>query len=127
MARFARTATLVVVIACAMPLAASAGNRATVAGQVMGPARTIQCIRAPCLEPAIGVELAFVRSGTVVRRVRTGPGGRFRVDLAPGWYAIRGATLARAGLVDPRRFRLRAGQSLVVALRVGDRPSAASS
>lgn len=127
MPRVACALTVVVALAGASLLAttAAAGGRATVTGQVMGPARTIQCIRAPCLEPAVGVELSFVRAGKVVRRVRTGLGGRYRVGLAPGWYAIRGAALVSTGLVDHRRFRLVAGQSLAVALRIADGRSAA--
>jgi len=52
-----------------------------------GPAR----VGSPCPDRPVAVQLAFLRDGAQVATASSSPDGRFRVDLAPGRYVIRGA------------------------------------
>ncbi len=52
-----------------------------------GPAR----VGSPCPERPVAVQLAFLRDGSQVATATSTPDGRFKVDLAPGRYTIRGA------------------------------------
>ena len=56
---------------------------------VSGPARPVCIEGTPCTAPAVGVVLQFVRAGRVVARTTTGAGGRYRITLGRGRYAVR--------------------------------------
>lgn len=53
-----------------------------------GPIRPVCDDSQPCDAPAPGVVLRFKRGDRVVARVTTGTGGRYRVVLRPGRYAV---------------------------------------
>ena len=72
-----------------IPPATGARRTGLLTGQVTRPATTIQCVRAPCLEPAAGLVLTILRHGLRVARPRTDLEGRFRLFLLPGRYTIR--------------------------------------
>jgi carboxypeptidase family protein len=81
---------LVLVAACAPPAAYPSGLSGVVlAGPACpGPAR----IESPCPDrPAPGVALVFIRDGAQAAGTTTFADGRFRIDLPPGTYTIRGA------------------------------------
>ena len=52
-----------------------------------GPAR----IGSPCPDRPVAMQLTFLRDGSQVAMATSTPDGRFKVDLAPGRYTIRGA------------------------------------
>ena len=103
-----------VLVALTLPAPASTAPRTGVlAGQVVRDATTIQCVRAPCLEPAAGVVLTILRDGLMVARPKTDAGGRYRLALLPGRYAVRHPRLAADRIV-----RVVAGESSVADLRL---------
>ena len=69
----------------ATPTRTTSGLRGVV---IRGPIRPVCDDTQPCEEPAPGVVLRFKRDGRVVARVTTGAGGRYRVLLRPGRYAV---------------------------------------
>jgi len=86
---------------------AASGLHGTV---VRSPAMPVCRFGVPCNVPARGVVLKFERRSRVVRRVRTGGHGRYRVRLAPGRYVVR--TSARIGMgrgIRPLRVVVRRG------------------
>lgn len=86
-----------------------------VTGRVWRDAKTIQCVKAPCLEPATGVKITFTRVGAR-RFVTTNREGRYSATLAPGLYRVTAPGLARQGL---DAVRVRSGTRLVLNLRLG--------
>lgn len=91
---------LVLVAALALvPVVTAAPRTGVLTGQIVRDATTIQCARAPCLEPAAGLMLTILRNGLVVARPRTDVEGRFRLALLPGRYAIRNPRLGADRLV----------------------------
>ena len=86
----------VVLAACAVLIgsgtAAARTHSAVLQGTVLAaPAVPVCMPRVPCLRPAAGVVLAFVRHGLVRARVTTTANGGYRVALAPGRYVVRSA------------------------------------
>ena len=73
---------------CAAPARASSGITGTVlAGPACpGPAR----IGSPCPDRPVAVKLAFISDGGQVANATSASDGRFKIDLAPGRYVIRG-------------------------------------
>ena len=65
------------------------------------PATPVCRVGIPCGKPAVGVTLRFLRGGRVVRSVVTRAGGRYRVFLPPGTYAVRVAPSSRFGVPRP--------------------------
>ena len=80
---------LATVLAAGCAPAGSSGITGTVlAGPACpGPAR----VGSPCPDRPVAVQLVFFRDGGQVATATSGPDGRFKVDLAPGRYVIRGA------------------------------------
>ena len=74
---------------CVAPASPLGGITGTVlAGPACpGPAR----IGSPCPDRPVAVQLAFLKDGAQVASVTSSADGRFRVDLAPGRYIVRGA------------------------------------
>lgn len=98
-----------------VPTAVGAPRTGVLTGQVTRPATTIQCVAAPCLEPAPNIVLTILRDGLVVARPRTDPEGRFKLSLLPGRYAIRNPRLAADRVV-----RVVVGGTARADLRIGD-------
>ncbi len=98
----------------ASSIVAGVSAQGVVNGRVMRDAKSIQCIAAPCLEPAPGLTITFTRAGTR-RVVKTNAEGRYSIKLGPGVYRVSGKGLARQGL---DAFRVRAGQHRILNLRV---------
>jgi hypothetical protein len=115
-ARFLVPAAAVVVALVVAGTASPAPRTGVLAGQVVRDATTIQCVRAPCLEPAAGIVLTILRDGLMVARPQTDTSGRFRLSLLPGRYALRHPRLGTDRIV-----RVSAGESVVADLRL--RPS----
>ena len=102
----------------ASSFAAGVSAPGVVTGRVWRDAKTIQCVKAPCLEPAPAVRMTFWRPG--IRRIlTTNREGRYSVSLPPGVYRVTGPGLVRQGLVDLNAIRVRSGARLVVNFRVG--------
>lgn len=77
---------------------------------VRSPAMPVCRFGVPCSVPAKRVVLKFERRGRVVRRVRTGRHGRYRVRLAPGRYVVRTGTRLGIGRgIRPLRVDVRRG------------------
>jgi len=74
---------------CVAPGSPSGGVTGTVlAGPACpGPARA----GSPCPDRPVALQLAFLKDGAQVATVTSSADGRFKVDLAPGRYVIRGA------------------------------------
>ena len=53
-----------------------------------GPVLPACTARAPCWKPAAGAELTFSAGGRVIARARSASDGSYRVELAPGVYAV---------------------------------------
>lgn len=65
----------------------------------------------PCSAPAPGVRLQFVRDGHVVAATTSGAGGRYRVVLRPGRYAVRVAPAPKIGRgLEPRSVTVPRGR-----------------
>jgi hypothetical protein len=61
--------------------------------------------------------LLFTRNATTVR-TRTDARGRYRVTLAPGWWAVRASAPRIGSGVSPRLVRVVAGRFRVVDLDI---------
>ena len=90
------SARILLAVAALCPVAASSAqgsNGAARAGLygtvVIYPATPVCRVGVPCSRPAEGVTLVFSRHGRVVTTTRTGKGGRYRISLAAGRYAVR--------------------------------------
>lgn len=94
--------------------ATAAPRTGVLTGQITREATTIQCIRAPCREPAAGLVLTILRDGLLVARPRTDLEGRFRLALLPGRYAIRNPRLG-----SDRTVRVVVGGIVRVDIRLG--------
>jgi len=78
----------------------------------IGPLTPV-CVEAtPCDGPARDATLAFTRNGTTTR-TRTDDLGRYRILLAPGWYAVR-TTVGITHRPQPPRVRVVAGRVRLV-------------
>jgi hypothetical protein len=76
-----------------------------------GPLVPVCAVGQPCEGPAKNVTLAFVRNGRVARRTTTSELGRYRVQLAPGLYAVRLQVRQRIGRgLQPTRVRVVSGR-----------------
>lgn len=75
--------------------------------------------RIPCLHPAAGVVLAFVRAGVVRARVTTATDGNYRVSLAPGAYRVRVTRPAGVSRLTPATVSVAAGQAKRVNFYLG--------
>jgi len=112
--------TVVTLALGATAMTAATSGQGVVTGRVYRDATKIQCVRAPCLEPAPGVRVTFRRLG-VSRGVTTGPDGSFRLALPAGLYRVTAPGLVRTGVVNLDAVRVRAGARVVLALRVSKR------
>lgn len=114
-----------VALALAAPASSAKAPTGLVSGQVFRDATKIQCIRAPCLEPAAGVVLGFKR-GTKTFRVRTDDNGRFTLSLPVGTYLVR-RPVVRQGVAKSLRIAVRRDRTVRLSLRVArsgeDKPS----
>lgn len=106
---------LALLVPTASSLAAAETAPGVLTGRVMRDAKTIQCVRAPCLEPAPGVKITFTRVGAR-RSVTTDRYGRYSATLAPAVYRVTGPGLVRQGL---DAVRVRSGKRVVLNLRIG--------
>ena len=91
----------------ATPTRLTSGLRGVV---MRGPVRPVCDDSKPCDEPAPGVVLRFKRDGRVVARVTTGSGGRYRVLLRPGRYAVSTPNGRPVGGLSPRLVRVPSGR-----------------
>ena len=86
--------------------AAGSTRSAVLQGNVLlAPATPVCMPRVPCIKPAGNVVLRFVRRGVVRARVKTAADGSYRLELAPGMYAVRAA-----GRLTPPTVAVSAGQ-----------------
>ncbi len=86
-----RIAALLVVLvalgACARRPAAPSDSG--VEGVVLlGPTCPVEQLGSPCPDRPMAAEIKVTQNGEVVTSVRSGPGGRFKVALAPGDYVL---------------------------------------
>jgi hypothetical protein len=97
--------TLAVLLAAA---AAGCGSQSTggvsstglVGKVVISPATPVCRTGSSCSRPAAGAKLVFSAAGTS-GSVRTDRRGNYRIDLAPGRYAVRLATSRRGARLRP--------------------------
>ncbi len=92
--------TGVLLCGCGSPAAtAGAGIEGTV---TVGPTCPVVRLDAPCPDRPLQAEVS-VRdgSGREVTRFRSGPDGRFRVDLPPGTYQLLGISPGPSGFPRP--------------------------
>jgi hypothetical protein len=75
-----------------------------------GPVRPVCSENEPCDEPAVGVEVRFKQGTRLVARVKTGRGGRYRVLLRPGRYAVSTPNSRPIGGLSPRLVRVPSGR-----------------
>jgi hypothetical protein len=83
-----------VLVACVLVAGSGSAAGSTRSGVLEGtvllaPATPICMPRVPCMKPAAGIVLAFVRRGVVRARVTTASDGSYRVELAPARYVVR--------------------------------------
>jgi hypothetical protein len=114
----------VAIVSAAAFLLASSTSAGTstpnVRGKVTrGPVLPVCMEGRSCDAPAPGIVLVFSRAGQEVKRLRTGVGGRFAVQLEPGSYQVR--ALRRplvGGGITPARFRVQAGATVSLRLHL---------
>ena len=82
-----------------------------------GPIMPVCRVGVPCDEPAANVTLLFTRNG-VTTRARTDQRGRYRVRLAPGFYAVRTTGRRLGSNVKPARVRVRSQRFARVDLHI---------
>jgi Carboxypeptidase regulatory-like domain len=82
-----------------------------------GPTMPVCRVDVPCDEPAVSVVLAFTRHGKTTR-ARTDDQGRYRVRLAPGYYAVRTTGKGLGSSIKPSRVRVRAHRYTRVNLHI---------
>ena len=75
------------------------------------PAAPVCMPRVPCLHPASGVVLVFVRGGVVRQRVTSAVDGSYRVLLAPGTYRVRVVQPAGVRRLTPASVSVVAGET----------------
>ena len=84
---------LSLLLGAALAAGCAAGSSGGISGTVLagpacpGPAR----VGSPCPDRPVAMQLVFLKNGAQVAVATSGSDGRFRVDLAPGRYVIRGA------------------------------------
>lgn len=81
------------------------------------PTKPVCAQNSSCSAPAANAVLLFTRNATTVR-TRTDARGRYRVTLAPGWWAVRAGTPRIGSGVSPRLVRVVAGRFRVVDLDI---------
>jgi hypothetical protein len=74
-----------------------------------GPTTPVCQVGMPCTAPAAHTTLVFTRAG-VAKRTATDTDGRYRITLAPGYYAVR-AVGARFGM-RPTKVHVSRGPNL---------------
>jgi hypothetical protein len=75
-----------------------------------GPTAPVCRVNVPCSAPAVGAVLVFSRRGQVAARVRAGVGGRYSVQLEPGYYTVAIGAVSRVGFgLRPNRVHVAAG------------------
>jgi len=67
-----------------------------------GPVTPVCRVGVPCEKPAVGIRVSFLLDGSVVASAVTGAHGRYRVELAPGTYAVSVPRPAGIGGVKPQ-------------------------
>jgi hypothetical protein len=78
------------------------------------PTKPVCEVGIPCSAPAKDTPLSFQRAGKVVK-TRTDASGRYRVSLAPGWWAVSTTFAPRIGTgIKPRAVRVLAGRFRLV-------------
>jgi Carboxypeptidase regulatory-like domain len=82
-----------------------------------GPAMPVCRVDVPCDESAANVALVFTRQGKTIR-TRTDDQGRYRIRLAPGYYAVRTTGKGLGSLIEPSRVRVRAQRYTRVNLHI---------
>jgi hypothetical protein len=106
-----RTLLVAPVVAAALVVAAGASStpRSGLHGTVSVPLPV--CLQdQPCSRKSPGVKLSFWRAGRVVGSAVSGAGGRYRIALAPGAYALSSpSAMQPKGSVRPSPVRVVAG------------------
>src|SRR5262245_1820980 len=75
-----------------------------------GPVTPVCRVGVPCSAPAVGAVLVFSRRGRPVARIRAGAGGRYSVQLEPGYYTVAISPVRRVGFgLRPSRVHVAAG------------------
>jgi hypothetical protein len=101
------------------PRAASTVARGTLYGVLTeGPIRPVCRVDEPCDAPAPGVTLRFLRSGRAVARAVTRAGGRYRIRLRAGTYAVRTNRRPFGAVPTPATVRVVAGRTRRVDLAI---------
>lgn len=105
------TLALLVALVVAAPAAASlavgcGGSPRPASGirglVLRGPTRPVCQVGQSCEAPAPGLTLVFSRPGHGSVRTTTGPDGRYRVELAPGTYAVTTSQIPFGRVPSPR-------------------------
>jgi hypothetical protein len=110
MRTFAAALVGATLVACGSASASPAsGLRGTF---TIGPLTPVCSPVTPCDGPARHATLAFTRNGTT-RRTTTDDFGRYRIRLAPGWYAVR-TSVGIGQSPQPARVRVVAGRFRLV-------------
>ena len=103
-----RLAALAVLAVAVVAPGAAATTQSGLEGTVTrGPISPICIAERPCDAPVPGLTLVFTRGGNEAGRVRTTSAGRYRVDLAPGAYAVTSLPVHR---LEPTGARVVAGR-----------------
>jgi hypothetical protein len=111
-------ATVVVLLAPVFAASASVPASGLRGLAVLYPARPICPDDDPCTRPAAHVVLAFWRNRMVVRRVRTGTDGTYRVRLPAGSYRVSAPAYRIGSGVTPKSVRVPAGRIARVKLTI---------
>lgn len=75
-----------------------------------GPTTPVCKVGVPCSKPAPGAVIIFSREGRKPVNVHVGAGGRYSVDLPPGYYTVRLGTSPRIGVrIRPAHARVTPG------------------
>jgi hypothetical protein len=92
-------------------VAAGSTRSAVLHGTVLlAPATPVCMPRVPCMKPAGGVVLAFIRRGIVRARLTTASDGSYRVALTPGTYRVRVSHPAAMSRLTPDKVTVRAAE-----------------
>jgi hypothetical protein len=85
---------------------------------IRGPIRPVCGPSDPCDAPAPGVVLRFKQRGRLIARVKSGTGGRYRVLLRPGRYAVSTPNPSPAMGLSPSVVRVPKGRVARVNFRL---------
>jgi hypothetical protein len=108
----ALAAAIVAATAVACGSAAGAPTSGLRGTLTIGPLTPVCLEATPCDGPARHATLAFTRHGATTK-TRTDDLGRYRVALAPGWYAVR-TSVGISHVPQPARVRVLAGRYRLV-------------